>query len=340
MRWSILILLLLISPVWAATEHYYVDEEEEAHPFRDGTGTYGNPVELDEILVEDVEIPVDDDNEPRIPAHVYKFGSTIVWNDGKSWLIIRENSWASLPDPELTLTLPSELLTGNFISKDTGHRASVTGGLFEVEWSSEALTAHSGLLNFVGNGTIRTIHFHPDVVPSTRGVPLSYKIIVKADPELEQTQTITQDVISRTRQEYHDMGARIPTRGGRYLRGSEVALQTDFLTNFNELQRMYSNWVTSANKNKSSLRIHSSTRKPGHNHRVGGKWNSLHQYGCAYDLGPIKDLGGATGILNDQKQLQKIWRDSLNLGIPNGYTYIKGNTVHVQIYRYTSLPAD
>ncbi|MCY3767431.1 MAG: hypothetical protein OXH06_18595, partial [Gemmatimonadetes bacterium] len=55
MRWSILILLLLITPVWAATEHYYVNEEEEAHPFRDGTGTYGNPVELDEILVEDVE---------------------------------------------------------------------------------------------------------------------------------------------------------------------------------------------------------------------------------------------------------------------------------------------
>ena len=87
-----------------------------------------------------------------------------------------------------------------------------------------------------------------------------------------------------------------------------------------------------------TLHKHSSTRRPRHNINLpesqGAAKESLHQYGCAYDLGPIKDLGGAAGYTDEQNKIISIWKNDLKLARPNGFTYVKGNTVHVQVFRY------
>lgn len=329
----VLVILLMAGPAMAATEHYYVDDEEQAHEFDDGTGTYENPVPLEEIIV---TAPRDEDDDVMIPARLLIVDDFALWEFEQSYYVLDDGLWAEIPTPELYLTLSSDVLQGRFISKDTHHTANATGGVGRITWNYSIMTATSGTLDFLGSGNDKTLHFNPLMATGTRGNALHYRIEVTAEPQLYKSGTIEQDAVAMVRQQYHDRDIRVPGRSSRWLSGTEIQLQADLITNYGKLKAYYKKWVKKANKSKVKLRIESSTRKPRHNVSIkGAAKRSLHQYGCAYDIGPIKDLGGDPGIADDQKYLKDVWQDTLGLRRPNGYAYLKGNTVHVQIYRYS-----
>ncbi len=324
--------LLMAGSALAATEHYYVDDDEQAHEFDDGTGTYDNPVPLEEI---NVTAPRDEDDDAMIPARLRLIDDFALWEFEQTYYVLDDGLWAEIPTPELYLTLSSDVLQGRFISKDTHHTANATGGVGRITWDYSAMTATSGTLDFLGSGNDKNLHFSPLMASSTRGNALHYRIEVRAEPQLYKSGTIEQDAVAMVRQQYLDRDIRVPGRSSRWLSGAEIKLQTDLITNYGKLKAHYKKWVKKANKSKVKLRIESSTRKPRQNVSIkGAARKSLHQYGCAYDIGPIKDLGGKAGIADDQEYLKDVWQDSLGLRRPDGYAYIKGNTVHVQIYRY------
>ena len=239
------------------------------------------------------------------------------------------------------LTLPNDLINGRWISKDTHYTVTASGGIGDISWESEALNNISGSLILSGSGDSRTVRFDPPAAPKTRSGKLAYSITIKSDPELDATENLRQDHLSVLRQQYHDVGIRVPGRISNWFSGGSIKIQTKLESNYRKLLQIYTRWARKRNSSVTSvgLRKHNSTRTPRHNANLPRRYNpakeSLHQYGCAYDLGPITDLGGNRGYADEQNMIMKIWTDSLRLGSPNGYTYKKGNTVHIQVYRYS-----
>ena len=335
----VLVILLMAGPALAATEHYYVDDEEQAHEFDDGTGTYETPVPLEEIVV---TAPRDADNEVMIPARLLIVDDFALWEFEQSYYVLDEGLWAEIPTPELYLTLGSEVSQGQFIHKDTHHTANATGGVGRITWDYSVLTATSGTLNFSGSGNDRTLSFNPIPSSLTRGNALHYRIEVKAEPGLYKSGTIEQDKVSILRQQYLDRHIAIPDRGSRWLQGSEIKLQDELETQFGILLDKYKKWVRLTNKTvKVSLRRESTTRSPRKNvNTKGAKKRSLHQYGCAIDISPVPTYGGdPTKKSDDAKALKDIWADSLGFTGSKGYTYISTNKnmVHVQILKYSGI---
>lgn len=328
--------LVLVTPAQSTTQ-WYVDEEEEAHKFKDGTGTYENPVPITTIVV--IGSPIRN-GEPRVPARLWDIGGNKIWDDGLDLAILKEGAWQTLEYDELVLALPNDLRHGRWISKDTHYTVTASGGIGDISWESEALNNISGSLTLQGSGDTKTLRFSPPEAPKARTGKLEYRVTVTAFPELESMESLRQDHLSVLRQQYHDVEIRVPGRTTGWFSGGSIKIHAQLESNYNKLLAAYTKWAKDRNSSLTTvtLRKHSSTRTPRHNINLpesqGAAKESLHQYGCAYDLGPIKDLGGAAGYTDEQNKIISIWKNDLKLARPNGFTYVKGNTVHVQVFRY------
>ena len=308
-----------------------MDTEATAWIWDEDDGTYYPVVPGPSIVV---YAPENEDDESIVPAEAIEYNGKHYWGSATGWLSKdadddNVNSWQNEPEPTLSLVIPPEVLGGAFITNQTTIQVSAEGGIGEITWEGKGLSATAGSLDFNGSGNTRALLFREDQASETRADKLKYQIIVRADPELVQDQDIIQDVQSILRQQYLDRTIQIPPRGSKWISSSalKVINQQEIIDNFAKLQAKYTAWVHSTkndNKIDATLPIYSSGRTPRENAGItGAEHNSLHQYGYAYDLTPLKDLGGEPGKRDDADTLVSIWADSLGFTGEKGYTYKK-----------------
>lgn len=338
---GILLSVILVSFPVCGAQIWEIDDEEQAHRFRDGTGTYDNPIPIEDVV--SIGAPVVDE-EPQVPARLYKANGRVHYNFRLDWYTLDEDTWVSYPAPELQITLSPLLLKGQFLSNQENHIALASGGIGEITWEPKAINSTSGMLDLIGGEKQKTLRFEPESATDGRALPLSYKITIKSEPSLFATASMTQDAVDKLRQEYLDNSLKIPNRGSRWLSGSSIRMQADFLAKYQQLVTKYTAWVREKNKTVTvdlDRVIYSSTRTPYHNAREpNAESNSVHQYGLAYDLTPIPSYGGnANKQSDDADKIHSIWRDSLRLVQPAGHSYIAsgGNKVHIQLLNYAGV---
>ena len=342
----ILFISLTTMPVRAENGHWHISSEPIAYEWDEEEQEWIPVVPGPSIMV---TAPLDDDDEVIAPAEAYEWNGKHYWGTPGGWMSKESHedrtAWANEPAPTLSLTVPGEVLAGAFITRQTTIQVSAEGGVGEITWEGIGKSPTAGTLSFNGSGNTRSLIFSPDQAADARNENLKYQIIVRADPELEEDQDITQDVQSRLRQQYWDRGIQIPPRGSKWISSSalKVINQQEIKDNFAKLQEKYTSWVRST-KNDNTLdadiNVHSSARTPFENARIdGAKLKSLHQYGYAYDLTPLYDLGGVAGKSDDADKLVSIWQDTLGFKGAKGYTYrtSNGNKVHIQIHKYPKI---
>lgn len=170
---------------------------------------------------------------------------------------------------------------------------------------------------------------------------LQYDIFAMSAPNLIpiiDLNVMVQDDIDTVRQQYIDYTIKLAYKYRFLLTGGPVIIPTEPILDEVLLLACpcYRSWAGDLN---ARCVLTSTFRSPVRNRDpdVDGKWNSLHQYGLAIDIG-YNDKG-APGQKDDSRA---VWDCVSSLGYPQIYPYehpeLAYNHVHVQNYHYVDMP--
>ena len=149
------------------------------------------------------------ENTPSTAGWCFRIGTgedAIYWCNEVAWSKwdADDSQWAGTSDPHIMLTLDSELESGEFISTDDEkYHAHLESELTPIKWKGVGSPEASGDLGWTSDGTSSAVIFNPDSAPNGRNYALTYTITASVGKEKE-TMVITQDHISKLRQQYVD----------------------------------------------------------------------------------------------------------------------------------------
>jgi len=170
---------------------------------------------------------------------------------------------------------------------------------------------------------------------------LEYNIYAVSTPyfiPIVDLNIMVQDDIDTVRQQYVDYTIKLPYKYRFELTGGPVIIPTEAILTL-VLDRVcpcYRAWARNIN---ARCVLSSSFRSPDRNRDrdVNGKYNSLHQYGLAIDIGY-----GDYGNPGKEDDSRAVWKCVDNLGylqiFPYEHPELSYDHVHVQNYHYKDMP--
>ncbi len=170
---------------------------------------------------------------------------------------------------------------------------------------------------------------------------LKYNIFAMSTPyfiPIIDLNVLTQDDIDTVQQQYVDYSLKLPYKYRFELTGGHAIIPTEAIleTVFSEVCPCYRDWAGNAN---ARCVLTSTFRSPDRNRspEINGRWNSLHQYGLAIDIGygDYKNPG-------KKDDSQAVWQCVADLGyqqiFPAQHPELSYNHVHIQNYHYRTMP--
>lgn len=294
------------------------------------------------------------ENTPSTAGWCFRIGTgedAIYWCNEVAWSKwdADDSQWAGISDPHIMLTLDSELESGEFISTDDEkYHAHLESELTPIKWKGVGSPEASGNLGWTSDGTSSAVIFNPDSAPNGRNYAFTYTITARVGKEKE-TKVITQDNISKLRQQYVDFNRKrwkekAPTVPGR------TEFKSSYSTdnyNFQEYghgrdlivmhmgaiaEDIRSNEVDSLKQEGDNTvyepRMTSGYRYPSDKESKGNP-TSLHQYGYAIDFTPHSRYN------NDEGRADMLRRTRNLVGVANYDTFLEKKPPHIHIEQQT-----
>ena len=297
---------------------------------------------------------MDDRPAPQQPGWCFKIGSgdnvKLFWCNEVGWAKWAGEDWDAMNDPHIMLTLDNELEQGDFASKADDHKyfAHVEADFDIIVWESAFLTTGSGKIEYKDDNTSTSLAFKPVSEPSGRSYPLSYTVKASIG-SISQSKNITQDGLSKIRQQYVDLNRKLYKKPPPYVPARGAFKQNLKSANYGHADAYaridndrYYNWgIMYLGSKTEAIR-----KAEGDSMTFDGKkyyprvtsgyrppedcdGNSLHQFGFAVDMNPHSEKNTPPHRKAMERRVRRL------LGVENYDTIRHGKDEHIHFEKQT-----